>query len=113
MGLTNWLKPTDSGDWEMNQEAGIARRIEKQVSSGPETCAACHSRPKVIAKNPMPGKPYLEAYLLVLFEPGPYYADGQIDGEIYEHGSFLQSRMHAAGGDLLKLPRCAQCQTAR
>ena len=26
-----------------------------------------------------------------------YHADGQIDGEVYEYGSFLQSRMHAAG----------------
>jgi hypothetical protein len=25
MGLTNWLKPTDNGHWEMNPETGIAR----------------------------------------------------------------------------------------
>jgi Cytochrome c554 and c-prime len=28
MGLTNWLKPTDKGHWEMNPETGIARRTE-------------------------------------------------------------------------------------
>ena len=32
-----------------------------------------------------------------MLEPGLYHADGQIDGEVYEYGSFLQSRMHAAG----------------
>jgi predicted CXXCH cytochrome family protein len=97
MALANWLKPTDAGHWEMNPETGIARRTEKLVSTELETCAACHSRRKVIAKNPVPGERYLDSYLPALLEPGLYYADGQIDGEVYEYGSFLQSRMHAAG----------------
>ena len=97
MGLTNWLKPTDHGHWEMNPETGIARRTEKLASTELDTCAACHSRRKVIAKNPVPGEPFLDAYLPALLEPGLYHADGQIDGEVYEYGSFLQSRMHAAG----------------
>ena len=29
--------------------------------------------------------------------PALYHADGQIDGEVFIHGSFLQSRMYAAG----------------
>jgi len=35
--------------------------------------------------------------LPALLGPGLYHVDGQIDGEVYEYGSFLQSRMHAAG----------------
>jgi predicted CXXCH cytochrome family protein len=35
--------------------------------------------------------------LPALLEPGLYHADGQIDGEVHEYGSFLQSRMHAFG----------------
>jgi predicted CXXCH cytochrome family protein len=97
MGLTNWLKLTDTGHWEMNSETGIARRTEKLVSNELETCAACHSRRKVIAKNPVPGASFLDGYLPALLEPGLYHADGQIDGEVYEYGSFLQSRMHASG----------------
>ena len=97
MGLTNWPKPTDNGHWAMNPETGVAKRSEKLMSTELETCAACHSRRKVIAKNRMPGEPYLDAYLPALLEPGLYHADGQIDGEVYEYGSFLQSRMHAAG----------------
>jgi tetratricopeptide (TPR) repeat protein len=108
MGLTNWLKPTDGGHWEMNPETGIARRALPNpppragegrvgVSTEVETCAACHSRRKVNAKDPSPGELYLDAYLPALLEPGLYHADGQIDGEVYEYGSFLQSRMHAAG----------------
>jgi predicted CXXCH cytochrome family protein len=97
MGLTNWLKPTDGGHWEMNPETGIARRTEKLVSIELDTCAACHSRRKVIAKNPVPGEPFLDSYLPALLEAGLYHADGQIDGEVYEYGSFLQSRMYHAG----------------
>jgi predicted CXXCH cytochrome family protein len=97
MGLANWLKDTDNGRWEMNPETGIARRTEKRASNEIETCSACHSRRKVIAKNPVSGEPYLDSYLPALLEPGLYHADGQIDGEVYEYGSFLQSRMHAAG----------------
>jgi predicted CXXCH cytochrome family protein len=97
MGLTNWLKPTDNGHWKMNPETGIARRTEKLVSTELETCAACHSRRKLIVKNPKPGEPYLDAYLPALLEPGLYHADGQVDGEVYEYGSFLQSRMYHAG----------------
>ena len=44
-----------------------------------ETCMACHSRRKMIAKSPVPGAPYLDAYLPALLEPGRYHADGQID----------------------------------
>src|SRR6516164_6100073 len=97
MGLTNWLKPTDNGHWEMNPETGVAKRSEQLVSTELETCAACHSRRKVIAKNPAPGGRLLDSYLPALLEPGLYHADGQIDGEVYEYGSFLQSRMHTAG----------------
>jgi cytochrome c553 len=77
MGLTNWLKPTDPGHWETNPETGIARRTETRVANELDTCAACHSRRKVIAKIPAPGEPYLHAYLPALLEPGLYYADGQ------------------------------------
>jgi predicted CXXCH cytochrome family protein len=97
MGLTNWLKPTDNGHWEMDSGKGIARRTEPLVSSELDTCAACHSRRKVIVQDRVPGEPYLDAFLPALLEPGLYHADGQIDGEVYEYGSFLQSRMHAAG----------------
>jgi len=97
MGLPNRLKPTDHGHWEMNAKTGIARRTEKLNSTELDTCAACHSRRKVIAKNPVAEEPYLDGHLPALLEPGLYHADGQIDGEVYEYGSFLQSRMNTAG----------------
>jgi predicted CXXCH cytochrome family protein len=81
----------------MNPDTGSARRPEQLASTELDTCAACHSRRRVIAKSAVPGAPYLDFYLPALLGPGLYHADGQIDGEVYEYGSFLQSRMHAAG----------------
>ncbi|MBV9250728.1 MAG: tetratricopeptide repeat protein [Acetobacteraceae bacterium] len=97
LGLVAWLKAAGKGRWEMNPDTGIARRNEPLVSGELDACAACHSRRKVITQNRVPGAPLLDSYLPAYLEPGLYHADGQIDGEVYEYGSFLQSRMHAAG----------------
>ena len=40
---------------------------------------------------------FLETHDIALLAAGQYYDDGQQRGEVYEVGSFLQSRMHAAG----------------
>jgi predicted CXXCH cytochrome family protein len=97
MGLTAWLKPADAGRWEMNPETGIAHRTEKLVSMEVETCSACHARRREIAKDWQPGTAFLDSYAPALLEPGLYHADGQIDGEVFEYGSFVQSRMYRAG----------------
>jgi tetratricopeptide (TPR) repeat protein len=39
----------------------------------------------------------LDHYLPRLLDEGMYYADGQIDDEVYVYGSFVQSRMYQAG----------------
>jgi hypothetical protein len=38
----------------------------------------------------VPGEPFLDSYLPALLEAGLYHADGHIEGEVYEYGSFLQ-----------------------
>ncbi len=68
-----------------------------------ETCAPCHSRRHVIAQAAQPGARYLEHYVPQLLREGLYFADGQIEDEVYVYGSFLQSKMHAAG------VRCGDC----
>jgi predicted CXXCH cytochrome family protein len=66
-------------------------------------CAACHSRRSQLAEGFAPTAHYLDHYLPALLEPDLYHSDGQILDEVFEFGSFLQSRMHAAG------VRCSQC----
>ena len=97
MGLANWLRPTDGGHWEMDKQTGIARRSAPLVSAELDTCAPCHARRKPLLAAAAPGTPFLDAALPALLEPGYYFPDGQIDGEVFEYGSFVQSRMHLAG----------------
>ena len=43
------------------------------------------------------GEPFLDHYRPALLESGLYHPDGQQREEVYDWGSFLSSRMHAAG----------------
>ncbi|CAH2603721.1 Tetratricopeptide repeat protein [Rhodovastum atsumiense] len=97
MGLANWLRPTDGGGWEMDVQTGIAHRTAPLASTEPDTCAPCHMRRKKLLDTPLVGAPLLDGYLPALLDPGYYFPDGQIDGEVFEYGSFVQSRMHQAG----------------
>ena len=63
-----------------------------------QQCATCHSRREAHDDaSPIPGTPFHDSYSLALLRPGLYHADGQILDEVYVYGSFLQSRMYAAG----------------
>lgn len=68
-----------------------------------ETCARCHSRRAPLADDSEPGKPLMDAYLLSALTRELYELDGKIKGEVFEHGSFVQSRMFAKG------VRCSDC----
>ncbi|GAB4521929.1 MAG: multiheme c-type cytochrome [Roseibium sp.] len=69
-----------------------------------QQCAGCHSRREPFADgNPTPGTPFHDSYRLALLRPVLYHADGQIQDEVYVHGSFLQSKMYANG------VRCSDC----
>jgi predicted CXXCH cytochrome family protein len=97
-GLVAWLDATDRGTWAMNEQTGIAKRTEAPRSAAVlDACGACHTRRKVIAEGATAATPLLDRSMPALLEPGLYHADGQIDGEVFEVGSFVQSRMFAAG----------------
>lgn len=68
-----------------------------------EGCARCHSRRAVFWGDYRYGARLMDTHLPALLEQGLYHADGQILGEVYEYGSFLQSRMYAKG------VRCSDC----
>jgi Tfp pilus assembly protein PilF len=97
MGLTTWLALPAQGLWRMNPETGIAQRSEPPDAQTLGVCAGCHARSRIIAKDPPVGTNFLDSYMPALIEPGLYHADGQIDGEMFEYGSFIQSRMYHAG----------------
>ena len=77
------------------------------LGSGPDaevrSCAGCHSRRQRLAEVDRHARPFLDDFLPATLDEGLYYPDGQIQGEVYVWGSFVQSRMHAAG------VRCSDC----
>jgi predicted CXXCH cytochrome family protein len=62
-----------------------------------ETCAPCHSRRGEISDGATAGRALLDDYRPMLLAEGLYFPDGQMQDEVYEYGSFLQSRMYRAG----------------
>ena len=68
-----------------------------------EVCAPCHSRRQPLREGFVAGDAFLDFFEPELLRPGRYHADGQVEGEVYEWGSFQQSRMYAAG------VRCSDC----
>jgi Flp pilus assembly protein TadD len=90
--------PAHAAVWEMDMKTGIAKRSSPRTSHTEiETCARCHARRSVVAAEYEYGKPLLETHRPAILEDPLYRADGQIQDEVYEYGSFLQSKMHAAG----------------
>jgi len=84
--------------WPMNVETGNAARSQPRQSSVEiETCARCHARRSPISGDYVHGKPLLDQYLPSVLTERLYFDGGQIDGEVYVYGSFLQSRMYQAG----------------
>lgn len=84
--------------WLFEEGASIAKRIPARSPQAEiETCAQCHSRRGQIDEEIDAGAPLLDAFRPALLDTGLYHADGQIQDEVYVYGSFLQSRMHAAG----------------
>ena len=103
MGLTTNLERASPGQWQINPATGIAQRSRLLHTQELDICSGCHARRKVIAKQFSVGTAFLDAYLPALLESGLHHADGQIDGEVFEYGSFIQSRMYHAG------VRCSDC----
>lgn len=68
-----------------------------------ETCAPCHSRRLPLKEGFVASDAFLDSFEPDLLRPGRYHADGQVEGEVFEWGSFQQSRMHGAG------VRCSDC----
>jgi predicted CXXCH cytochrome family protein len=84
--------------WAFPDSSGIAARVPLQATDDEiETCAQCHARRSRLRESFRPAADeFLDAFRPELLEPGLYHADGQIRGEVYEYGSFLQSAMHAS-----------------
>jgi len=98
-GLTFTLRGRSASHWQFSADHPTAK---SQGNTPPdrsevETCAGCHARRAEVATRWEPGQPLAATHHLALLEEGLYFSDGQQHDEVFEYGSFLQSRMYQAG----------------
>jgi tetratricopeptide (TPR) repeat protein len=79
------------------EEATATRSVPLTTSVEIDTCAHCHSRRGQLHDGEAPGHPLGDSYRPALLEADLYWPDGQMRGEVYNYGSFLQSKMHSKG----------------
>ena len=122
-GLTVLLRERRGAQWAIDPASGNAKRsVPRTTARELDVCAQCHARRSQISSDYAPGRPFLDHYRPALLTAPLYWADGQQRDEVYSWGSFLESRMHAAGvtcsdchephGQKLRAPGnqvCAQC----
>ncbi len=97
-GLTVRLDDRSEISWRIDETTGNAVRskpLEKRVEL--DVCGRCHVRREALSSDYRPGDPLLDHFRVSLLSQNLYHADGQIDDEVYVYGSFLQSKMYAAG----------------
>ncbi len=87
--VTRWVR--SEGAATARREPGVSEEVELDV------CGRCHSRRSPLTDSVVPGSSLHETHRVELLSQDLYYPDGQIFDEVYVYGSFLQSRMHAAG----------------
>jgi Flp pilus assembly protein TadD len=97
-GLMVQFKGRNDAAWVIDPHTGSAKRSTPLPTRFEvETCARCHARRGIFDDRYVPGRALMDTHRPALLEEGLYYADGQIQDEVYEYGSFLQSKMYRAG----------------
>lgn len=77
--------------------------MDKNATVEIEICARCHARRAPLGDGYTVGKRLMDDYLPSTLTRELYALDGKIKDEVFEHGSFLQSKMFDKG------VRCSNC----
>ena len=86
----SWRHDPTTGNPQRNFTPPILR---KEV----ETCGLCHARRAEFFEDWLPGQWLSDTHVVSELAHGLYYADGQMQDEVYNYGSFKQSKMFATG----------------
>ncbi len=99
LGLQLSLDDHVDAFWKFEPGSSIAVRAPPTSlpTKQAEACGRCHARRGPLAPQYRHGALLADAYSISLLDEPLYFADGQILEEVYVYGSFLQSRMYAAG----------------
>jgi len=85
-----WWHDSRTGEPQRNRPPA---QLRKEV----ETCGLCHARRSEFSEDWLPGQWLSDTHVVSTLARGLYDADGQMRDEVYNYGSFKQSRMFAAG----------------
>jgi predicted CXXCH cytochrome family protein len=98
-GLLTRFDERDGITWLPDPRTGKPQRrigpatLRKEV----ETCGLCHARRGEFSEDWVPGRWLSDTHVVSPIARGLYHDDGQMQDEVYNYGSFKQSRMFAAG----------------
>lgn len=123
-GLVVRIPPREA--WIPDPATGNAHRaVPRTEHTELQICAPCHARRAEFREGQVAGDPLLDTHLPSLLRENLYHADGQMQDEVFNYGSFLQSKMYEKGvscGDChephslkLRVPgngTCLQCHAA-
>jgi len=99
-GLTVTFRDSTATAWRIDSSTGIPlprRTAPRSNRMEIETCGLCHARRGQEWPDSAAGQILAQTQRVALLDEGLYFADGQQQDEVYEYGSFLQSRMYRAG----------------
>jgi len=85
--------------WSIHPQTGNATRSAAPgtLRTEVETCGLCHARRSEFSEAWVPGHWLSDTHVVSALARGPYSADGQMRDEVYNYGSFKQSKMFAKG----------------
>jgi Flp pilus assembly protein TadD len=98
-GLAEHFSERRDVSWSINPATGNAARSSapRTLRAEVETCGLCHARRGQFSEAWNPGRWLSETHTVAPIRQGLYHADGQMLDEVYNYGSFKQSKMFAAG----------------
>ncbi len=98
MGLSAHFNERRGITWTLKNSDATATRSAAPTSNVEiDTCARCHARRGQLGDAEPAGHPLGNSYRAALLTEGLYWPDGQMRDEVYNYGSFLQSKMHSKG----------------
>lgn len=85
--------------WPIDPKTGSARRSAPPATlrTEVESCGMCHARRGQLTEDWVPGRWLSHTHAVSNLSRGLYDSAGQMDDEVFNYGSFKQSRMFAAG----------------
>lgn len=85
--------------WPIDAASGNARRSAQPATLRTETesCGMCHARRGQLTEDWTPGRWLSHTHAISPLTRGLYDAAGQMEDEVFNYGSFRQSKMFAAG----------------